>query len=350
MLLTAAPLMAQQPITPTEQPKDGQPYTLRIYPTLFQVPTLVVYDGFPEDENKHPLTPKDFSITLDDGPVFNPEEIRLEGADPIQLIILADFSGDQNRLLKDFGSALALAATSLRPQDRVSLYAMDCSLVTSMRDLPPDPATLQDRFASLLASPSVHGPKGKSACRNSLHLWDDTAFLSRQFQNTPSRRVLLIVSEGRDARSKITAEKARDFITFAGISVFGMRDSLAHGATREMEANLASHGLPRYQDELFTLVASEGGTIYETTGPQLAQSLPKFIDDLRNRYILEFMGPSGGGPGMHQIDIKVDRDSTSARSAPITAALPDPVALAADPTVIPSGSKTATFGTHRPKQ
>jgi hypothetical protein len=80
------------------------------------------------------------------------------------------------------------------------------------------------------------------------------------------------------------------------------------------------------------------------------KALPKFIDDLRGRYILEFMGPSGGGSGTHAIDIQIDRDSTVARPAPITAALPDPAVLAADPTVIPSGSKTVTFGTHRPKK
>jgi hypothetical protein len=34
-----------------------------------------------------------------------------------------------------------------------------------------------------------------------------------------------------------------------------------------MAAALASHGIQRGQDELSTLVASEGGILYGTTGP-----------------------------------------------------------------------------------
>ena len=84
--------------------------------------------------------PDQFNIKLNSGPSFHPSRVRREGDDPITLAILLDVSGDQSHLLpalsKNFSNWIA---TSFKPQDRISIFALDRGLVRTDSDEPPIP-------------------------------------------------------------------------------------------------------------------------------------------------------------------------------------------------------------------
>jgi hypothetical protein len=100
-----------------------------------QVPVLVLRPN--GDRIKTPISNPRFSVSLDSGPWFPATHVRPEGDDPITLSILLDTSGDGGLLMPKMAEAIAsLAPESLRSQDHVSVYALDCSLISGPSDVP----------------------------------------------------------------------------------------------------------------------------------------------------------------------------------------------------------------------
>ena len=62
-----------------------------------------------------------------------------KGDDPISLSILLDVSGDAAELMAKMTDAIAALRRCLFiAKDHVSIYALDCSLVRSLNDVPAD--------------------------------------------------------------------------------------------------------------------------------------------------------------------------------------------------------------------
>ena len=122
--LNEAALMAQ------DEPRmvvDGGVPTLHVYTNLVQVPTLVL--TMSQDRVGKPIAESRFSVSIDSGRWFRATHVRQEGDDPISLSILLDVSGDSADVMPKMGDALGkLASLSLHSRDRVSMYALDCSL------------------------------------------------------------------------------------------------------------------------------------------------------------------------------------------------------------------------------
>ena len=110
-----------------EAQDENATMTLHVYTNLIQIPVLILS---PLLDYAPKVDPKSLTVTLGEGKPFHPNHIRPEGDDPISLAILLDVSDSGNDLLPQFGPGLAkLAAQSLRPQDSVAVYALDCSLL-----------------------------------------------------------------------------------------------------------------------------------------------------------------------------------------------------------------------------
>lgn len=349
-LLVAATVRGQQPTAPPPVPADANgEYTLHVYPTLFQIPTLLLPQNpvFPITDT---FQASDFSISVDSGPQFHPETVRRAGNDLLDIEILLDAGGDQNDFLKTFAPALGAAVGSeLHPEDRITVYALDCKLLNTSPMEAAAPERVEDAVTRLLNDPRLHGDRPHSNCQSKLALWDSIAIASNKFPARPSRRVMLIVSEGDDGKSTLTFEKMTVFLRAGGVAVFGLRNSLIHDAEAPNKERLYHLGLATYPDFLATLVALDGGRIYDSLNAKPDVVLKQFLRDLRDRYILEFEAPADPHAGLHSIAIQVTHDRAIAHPAPLSAAIPDP-ARATDPTVLHSGTRAPVFGTKQPKQ
>lgn len=147
------------------------PYTLHVYEDLVQVPSLVLN---PLHASYRGLTAANFFISLDSGPKFHPKHIRLEGDDPISVTLLLDDSdvvkNPQVRALD--GAVSHLPLNLFGPQDRVSVFAFDCTLVRSVFNEPASYSMLQAGISSVLTSPSLHGTPAGQPCKKRFGLWD----------------------------------------------------------------------------------------------------------------------------------------------------------------------------------
>jgi hypothetical protein len=339
LLLTAAnpsQLHAQAP-----QPPPGDPtYTLHVYTNLLQIPTLVL------NPTLHPLPPistDKFNISLDSGPTFHPTHMRLEGDDPIDLAILLDLSGD----IYDLQSALShsiqtFTKQSLQPHDHVSIYAIDCLFIRTVDDVP---ATEDNRIAHALDEainyPQIHGEGKKGPhCAKSLHLWNALTKVAESIGTMPGRRVILVISNGRDTQSVVTWNELARYASARSITIFGLYPAL--------DMNLYSFSSRLDEEDPFNqLCQLTGGMVLFTSYLGVPTNLKRVVDLLRGRYILEFPRPDVGVGGDHNIDVTITKTDAFIRPAGISYPAPDPTVLK-DPTTIPSAPSPATFGTRHP--
>jgi hypothetical protein len=307
-------------------------YTLRAYTDLVQVPTLVLSK---QREQTPLLTRAQFAVSLDYGPLFQPTKMRIEGDDPISLAVLLDAGGSANDIVKYFGESLSkLAPQVLQPKDHVSIYAVDCSLVRSINDIPADATALNAGVAAALAAPGLHGTKRTGACGRSIHLWDAIAQLTKMLSDLPGRRVLLVVSNGRDGGSATGSAEVINYAGSKGVAIFALRD----------------WDIPHFKDlaaDPLDQVCESNGGVALLAQPRIGKSLELFIAMLRGRYILEFPRPNQNAPGRHFITVTVPGTQDFITTTGVTYPLPDPAVLA-DPLTIRPAPSPAKFGKTRP--
>lgn len=352
LLLLAALSLAFHPISPAQPPPQQQeapppqappsenaPYILHVYANLVQIPTLVLG---PELQPLPPIAADQFNISLDAGPRFHPTTVRLEGNDPIDLAILFDASGDAYPLhsaLSD--SILAFAATSLSPHDHVSIYALDCTLVRAVDDLPATSSEqIAQAFDNAIHAPVLHG-EGQTAphCAKSLQLWSALEFLAESLSSKPGRRIILAISGGQDRASHVKWNDLRDYAAAYSITLFGL--SPAPVLTRLDRLHF------QMENPFQELCQLTGGVALYTYPSHVAASLSRILDLVRGRYILEFPRPDKGQSGRHNIAVTVRRQNDFIRPAGITFPLPDP-ALLDNPTTVAAPPSPATFGNRHP--
>ncbi len=358
--LTAAAVSATVLPWARAQAQDDAPppanlYTLHVYTNLMQFPTVVL------GPNLKPLppVPRDkFNITIDGGPIFHPTKMRIEGDDPISLAVLLDAGGDQKGVLRAFAKSFPQVIPSLlHPQDRISMYALDCTVMRTLKEAPAvDPALIAQGIASALAAPRLHGTKTKPACGYKLHLWDAMAVVGQDLGDSPSRRVLLVVSLGRENGSKRSLALAAEDLGSLGVAVFGLRDNAAYN--RELGSYRFGPVLGRRgsvnpagavnDDDLFGIMCgSNGGMILDAWNPGIEQNLQHLIELLRGRYIIEYPRPDDNKAAFHVVDITIaGTEAAFIRPTGGSSPIPDP-AILNDPNTLPSTPSPAKIGTRR---
>jgi hypothetical protein len=166
-----------------------------------QIPVLVLT---PEGEKlSSPIAQNRFSISFDGGPWSRPTYARLEGDDPIDLSIVLDTRSAQEDLLQRMDQTIAdLAPSFLHPHDHVSIYAIDCSAMDYVEDVPAESRQLKFAVDAALSKWTARRQKIKAACNPETHLWDLLAFVTDRLSSLSGRRVVLAVTDGHDKNSK----------------------------------------------------------------------------------------------------------------------------------------------------
>ena len=334
-----------------EMVTDGSPPTLHVYRSLLQVPVLVLRPN--GDRLKTPISDTRFSVSLDSGPWFPATHVRPEGDDSIMLSILLDVRGDGGLLMPKMAEAIAgLVPESLRSQDHVSMYALNCTLISGASDFPADSAALKQAVDGVLSSWSERNRKKQVRravrdCTKKEHLWDALAMLTESMRQLPGRRVILVVSDGNDDGSAHTLHQVIEEAQGASVAIFGLRHSpdTTTTATENPLNSRSEYGISTEagppsveldkESPLRNLCELTGGTAKLTSPRKLKARLKDFTAMVRERYIVEFPRPLNGTPGWHAIRVRIDQGDYFVRSAGITFPLMNPAVLA-DPTTVPA--------------
>jgi hypothetical protein len=350
--LYALTLAAQQPA----------PYTLHVYANLIQVQTLVLT---PQLTPVPSIPAQDFRISLDDGPRFRPSKVHLEQNDPLQLAIFLDDSGSVQPLIDHFPADFALlAAADLHPgdlppedlhaDDAYTLYAADCILIASPAAIAVGPDRLRTAAATALNFPTLHGNRKRPACGAKLKLWDDVGYALRRLANLPGRRVLLLISSGKDRASTATSLDVIRFAQLHSIVIFALND-LYNIAPLTTAVPLGPRGTlsqvsvsPSPDDAYNELCAYTGGLLLATGPGDQATDLHRILSLLRSRYVVEFPRSNDSRPGNHNIGITIENRPTLIIRAAGVAVEPVDTRLLNDPSTIPTAPSQATYGNHPP--
>ena len=319
--------------------QDEPTRTLHAYTDTIQIPVLVLS---PEHEALPPIAPDRFNVMIDGGSRYRAKHVRLEGDDPISLSILFDVSGDEAALMpKVSGMIAGLAPLSLGSVDRVSIYALDCALTRSLKDVPAERTQLQVGVDEALEAwidrvKKHHG----STCKQKVHLWDALAIVVRQMSQQRGRRVILAMTNGLDRGSLNNWNELRLFAQESGVAIFGLRP--AHDAR-------LSFGFenPDAENTFETLCELTGGLVFTANPKTVAKELEWFTATVRGRYIVDFPRPLHGTVGQHDLRVAIDQSDAFIRPAGVSVPIIDPALLADPNTVPPDPSLTPEVGKHR---
>jgi hypothetical protein len=325
-LLIVAALHAQSP--PDASPAN----TLHLYARLVELPTLVLRP------NNLPLTSleaKNVNIRIDLFPPFHPSSLRLEGNDPISLAILLD-TRQQPALLPPFQAAFsAWLSNSFLPHDRISLYAMNCHLMESARDQPPNPALLQPILDSLVTKSEADSTRSHAACPHPVGSRNSIEWVMRKLAPLPGRHVLLILAtNGGDDEGSLEWSDLFSNATLYAVTIFEMNAFDPAYLTYRPTLN-------QWVRHLDVLSADSGGMYAAPPLPLVPNTLAQFIRWLRGRYILQFPMPPNLDGNVHHSYVTINKTAAIVRPSGITVPLIDP-STHTGPVNIPVGEPSAT--------
>ncbi len=280
------------------QEADAGTPTLQAYADLVQVPVLVLTEG---QRSMPPVKPNRFAVSLDGGPWFRAVHVRQEGDDAISLGVLLDVNGDEAEVMPGMADAVAgLARDWLGKQDRVSVYAMGCTLVRSEYYVPADAATLRAGVDHALATwRAAKAEKHAKRCARRANLLDSVAYVTGEMRSMAGPRVLLVVTDGIDGGSARTWKQVRAAAESAGVAVFAMSAHLGFGhidSPRGLEA----------EDEFRLMCEASGGMVMPAGAADLEKAFERFAALVRERYIVEFPRPYNGTGGEHSMVVRID--------------------------------------------
>ena len=317
--------------------QDDGVQTLHVYTNLIQIPVLVL-SLFRLPMKK--IASDRFMVSVDSGPRFRATHVRPEGDDPISLSILLDARGREDDVLTKIDQEIAaLAPLSLQARDRVTIYALDCSLIHTLNEAPTDREGLKRAVNAALQSWRYRKEnKHASSCKSALQLWDAMRFVIEELSHLSGRRVLLAITDGNDKGSRHTWNEVRMFAGTTGVAVFGI---VYAPYSFDPDRNL------NREDAFNSVCELSGGMIFKTDGRDMTPTLKRFVKTVRERYIVEFPRPSNSTAGQHDLQVSIEKMDAFIRPAGVSVPIPDP-ALLADPTTVPADpSRAPVEGTRR---
>lgn len=272
--LVPAGLLAQSP--PPQTPPPSQP-TFRAKVDVVAV-TAVVYDN--EGRPVRHLSREDFSV-LDQGQKRPIVEFRAEPDGPLSLAIVVDTSGSMRisrkwELAQDVIRQLVSQLDASR--DQAALFAFD-SRLREVRQFASDVNAIVPALAQL-------EPFGPTA------LYDAMADAASRFtEEGPSRRAMVVVTDGLDTSSELSAERAWDIASTV--------DAPAYLVLVQSPIDEGSVETARLGD----LVSWTGGQTFTVSGvAQATVAARQVAEELRHRYVIAF--ESAREPGWHPLEIR----------------------------------------------
>jgi hypothetical protein len=200
----------------------------------------------------------------------------------------------------------------------------------------------------------LHGrASSEPQCAAKHQLWNVMATAILQLQKLRGRRVLLVVSDGKDHGSTTSSEAVRRLAVRSGVTIFALKPEpppplIAPSADEKPQFESGTG------DDLATFCAGTGGLTFYEKSETIGSTIARVMKLLQNRYILDFQRPRNTTDGEHTIDVRVPDASAiirvSGTTFPSRERLPldnpatrptDPSPAASAPTADPRPSLTA---------
>jgi hypothetical protein len=271
-----------------------------------------------------PIDASGFRLSIDSGPKFHPTYVRREGDDPISLAILTDASKPDNELLPTLTQAIAaLPPDFLHPQDHVSVYVMDCSLIRTAYNIQADQARLAEEVQRAMWSWQIRQTQNEELkkekkmppppCRVGLPLWDSMEEVLTDLDKQPGRRVLLAVTDGQDTGSKTLWKDVMFHAQIHSVTVFGLLPTPKITTVQKPhEMEIFHVDSPFYkgtEDKFEQICVNSGGIQLQASEHTTLFRLKEFTQMLRERYILEFPRATNEEAGIHTLAVSYRKKS-----------------------------------------
>ncbi len=288
------------------------PVTLHVYTDLLQVPVLVL------DDAQRPiagLKPKQFRLSVDSGPMFQPPYVRREGDDPLAMTILVDANGLGAAAEARIASAVgALAQRSLAQRDRAAIEALSGCAVSEIGPFAVTSATdLEAKVAKVFNAQSA--ATAGAGCGESLQLRDAMAVACVGLGKEDGRRVLLVVTDGVDRGGKISWRELHYVATTRSVAIFAV--SVPPAAPRSWGTAMPA-GWNTEPDALAALCDLTGGVLTQSNTARMKATLDDVVRMVRERYVLEFERPAHLELGAHDLAVKVRQSHATVRGSGIS--------------------------------
>lgn len=234
----------------------------------------------------------DFHLSVDGRPVrFKDFERRGEAA--VSLVFLQDLSGSMaiGGRLEASQQAVSYFLDQAQPGDEFAIASFAGTSTNVDVPYTEDLATLREAVASW-----------EGYGRTALH--DAVAWLPEiTLSGRSVKRAAVLISDGVDNASTMTAAEARDLVRRAELPVYVI--GLESGDPYEVDA--AGKKLYRYADVLNLLAYMTGGRYFSVRGPEdLKEVCATIEEELHRQYILGFETVANGHSKFREIDVKVD--------------------------------------------
>lgn len=225
---------------------------------------------------------------------------------PLHLLLVFDTSSSLGssgvRALADAAGALVDA---LKPTDQVGLITFSEAVDVRV------PLTQEhDRVRTALRGGTAGGPTA----------WRDALFVATQLfePRLDTRRVVLLLTDGRDTSSWMPAQDIRDVVRRAGVVLHAVDPPLPPPSTDPREAfsrvSPANASTPR---ALRDAVDAGGGRLWmASSGNGLRERFLAVLDELRSRYLLSYTPAGARTPGWHDVSVSISDARGDVRARP----------------------------------
>jgi hypothetical protein len=302
---------------PAADPSSSSTPTLHVYTNLKQIPVLVLSHDY---RRMKPIDASGFRLSIDSGPKFHPTYVRREGDDPLSLAILIDASKPDNELLPTLTQAIAaLPPDFLHPQDHVSVYVMDCSLIRTTYDTAANPTGLAEGVQRAMEPWQIRQTQNEELkkekkippppCRVGLPLWDSLEEVLNDLDQQPGRRVVLAITDGQDTGSKTNWKDVMFHAQIRSETVFGLLPLKTTvfkletpGETKEIR-HIDSPSSGGSENKFEQICVNSGGIPLQASEHTTPYRLKEFTQMLRERYILEFPRAPNEEAGVHTLAV-----------------------------------------------
>ena len=305
---TEAPCSVHKPASGCVKVGEAPPTTLHVYTNLERIPVLVLSSSrtaMKADVSK-------FRVSLDSGPEFKPDHVRVEGDDAVSFAVLIDATKPKSILLPKIEESFAqLAEDSFKRSDNVSIYVMSCSLVRTAYNLTPDPSSLNKALKKAVATTGAEQADHKGNCKQDIPLWDSIAVVTQQLQRLSPYRVLIAITNGYDSGSKNSWNEVRLLTQRTSVAVFGVSPVLEKPPPASASESRLHDVLPAnsfHEEDPFDIICQlSGGVQTFTSGRKLGNVLVRVVQMVRDRYIVSFSEANNDQARMHSLQCHSSR-------------------------------------------
>jgi Ca-activated chloride channel family protein len=215
------------------------------------------------------LTKDDFQIS-DNGAPQQIAVFERQTDQPLSVALLIDNSGSTAKDLKyEVDSVTRFVRALLRegnPEDAVAMYSFNWEVVRH------NPFT-RNVLSIDRAVRNLHGEAGTS-------LYDAILLASRDIQDRPGRKILVVVTDGGDTVSHTDFNRATEAAQLADAVIYPI---LVVPITNEAGRNVGG------ENALTTFAQRTGGRVFAPTlGAQMDQAFDQILRDLRTQYLIAF--------------------------------------------------------------